>query len=677
MRQVLSVRDLSTVIHRQGRSDMRVVNRVNLELAPGEVIGVVGESGSGKTLAMLSIMGLLPPNAEIVSGSVEFDGVDLVGLSNAKLREYRGKSLSMIFQNPSSSFNPVRSIGSQVAEAIAIHNPDLSRSVVKTRVGELLERVGLPDPYASFEKHPHEFSGGMLQRAMIAMAMANSPKVLIADEPTTALDVTIQAQILELLEELRAETGIALIVVTHDLGLIAEMARRVYVMYASEIVEVGPSSTILKQPEHPYTDALLRAVPRIGEEVDALSNIPGRIPDLDDLPDGCSFHPRCWLMKGRNRCEEEEPGLIRAQRHLSACHFASEVQEERGRELMQSGSVGRASPRSAKYSTVDESNEILLQVTDLRMEFSGRRRFLGHSKPIRAVDGVSLDVQSGEAVGLIGESGSGKTTFARVIARILEPTAGRLKFQGVDITHGGSRELRHVRSSLQMIFQDALSSLNPRMLAHDIVAEPMRLHNDLSKVELVQAVDDLFNIVELPARFGQRYPHEFSGGQQQRIAIARALASDPALLVLDEPLSALDVSVQAGVLNLLDSVQSDRDVAYLFISHDLSVVQHLCSRVAVMYLGKIVEIGDRNAIFSSPAHPYTRALISAVPTPEHAGARRRIVLSGELPSPSDPPSGCRFRTRCWKAEDLCAEVEPVLEPKGDGRLLAACHFPEV
>jgi peptide/nickel transport system ATP-binding protein len=539
---LLSVRDLAVSF--EGEDGVtRAVDGVALDLAPGEILALVGESGCGKSVTALTVMGLLgAPNA-VTTGSARYGDSELIGAPDDELRKLRGEELAMVFQDPLSSLNPVLRVGDQVAEQILAHR-SLSRAEARERAIELLDRVDIPQPSERANAYPHELSGGMRQRVMIAMALSCEPRILIADEPTTALDVTVQAQILDLIRELRGETGAGVLLITHDFGVVAELADRVAVMDAGRIVEQGTVEEVFDRPQNPHTQRLLAAVPRL---------------------DGPLREPPSPTADGP-----------------------------------------------------------VLALEDLEVSFPARGRRLrrGGPEPLRAVDGVTLSIDPGETVGLVGESGCGKSTLARAAVRLLEPTAGSVSFAGRDITRAKRRELDPLRAELQIVFQDPYGSLNPRKKARDIIGLPLRC-NGVSKAETAQRVDVLLERVGLEPAHADRWPHEFSGGQRQRIGIARALALSPRLVVLDEPVSALDVSVQAQIIELLDDLQRELGLSYLFISHDLSVVRQVADRVAVMHAGKLVEVAAVADLYAQPAHPYTAKLLNAVPVPD---PRRRRVF---------------------------------------------------
>ena len=663
---ILSVRDL--VIEVPGtEGPIRLVDGVSFDVFAHEVFGIVGESGSGKSMTMLAVMGLLPDPVRMTSGEVILRGQRLTGFSFEEMRKVRGKSMSMIFQDPMTSLNPVLRIGTQIAETIRLHNRALSKRQVRARAIELLSLVGIPDPERRFDQFPNEFSGGMRQRAMIAIAMANDPDLMIADEPTTALDVTIQAQVLEVLANIRARTGAAMVLITHDLGLIAESADRVAVMYGGRMMERADVGVAFSEPRHPYTVGLISSLPRLDRNVVELYSIPGQVPNLAKRPTGCVFHPRCGLSNERAACRETVPEFREiGPKHRAACHFAEETVQWARAILPAPSTADRAGSSEASAPT------LALKVEGLSKSFNIRRRKgWGHDK-LRAVHEVSLKLSKRRTLGLVGESGCGKSTLGRLILRLIDPSAGTIWLTGDDITTLKPSRLRPKRRDLQVVFQDPYASLDPRMTIHDVIAEPLRINARYQS----SRVAELLAAVGLPVEVAQRRPPEFSGGQRQRIAIARALALGPDVMILDEAVSALDVSIQAQVINLLKDLQHKLGLSYLFISHDLSVVHHISDEVAVMYLGKLVEFGSRDQVFNAPAHPYTQALLSAIPVPDPDRGRdgKRIVLSGDIPNPLSPPSGCAFRTRCFKATEYCARVEPELTARTGPGHLSACHY---
>ncbi|MEV0994515.1 dipeptide ABC transporter ATP-binding protein [Nonomuraea sp. NPDC050202] len=665
---VLEVTDLNVSF-----GGVRAVRGVSYAVRPGEVLGIVGESGSGKSVTSAAVMGLLPPGAR-VTGSVRLHGRELIGAPERALNSFRGKSMSMVFQDPLSALTPVYRVGDQIAEAVRVHQR-VGKETALVKAIELLELVGIPRPAERALAFPHEFSGGMRQRVVIAMAIANDPDVIICDEPTTALDVTIQAQVLEVLKRAQAKTGAAIIMITHDLGVVAGFADRVLVMYAGRPVEVGGVDDIYYRTRMPYTVGLLGSVPRVdrgGRQ--PLTPIEGSPPSPAALPPGCPFAPRCPMRIGA--CDEQEPPLFEVgPAHRAACIRWEEVHPHGpGRHEAPSG-VPRLRVRGEH--PVLEVHHLVKDYPLLRGAVFKRRVGTVH-----AVAGVSFDIRQGETLGLVGESGSGKTTTLTQILELAAPQEGSIAVLGHDIARLGRAERREIRRDMQVVFQDPLASLDPRMTVHDILAEPLRTHG---RREVGRRVGELLALVGLDPSHAARYPQDFSGGQRQRIGIARALALEPRLLVLDEPVSALDVSIQAGVINLLDSLRARLGLSYLFVAHDLAVVRYIADRVAVMYLGRIAEIGQVDAVYDSPAHPYTQALLSAIPLPDpvRERARERILLEGDLPSPANPPTGCRFRTRCPKFRTeltdaeraLCVGVEPEVRPVGEDQG-AACHYAE-
>jgi peptide/nickel transport system ATP-binding protein len=665
---LLRVRGLTVTFTGSGHP-VPAVRGIDFDVYPNEVLGIVGESGSGKSVTALAITGLLPDTAR-VQGSILLDGNEVTELAAERLRQMRGRDVGMIFQDPTTTLNPVLPIGRQVVEG-QVANRHIAPAQAAQRAVELLREVDIPDPAGRVDQFPHQFSGGMRQRVVIAMAMAGRPKLIIADEPTTALDVTVQAQVLSVLARRQADTAAAVILITHDLGVIAEVAHRVAVMYGGRIVESATVEEIFKRPRHPYTVGLLRSIPRIDTVDTRLVPITGQPPTPAQLPSGCTFHPRCALGRERAICAAQDPALRDlGSGHASACHFADEVEQL----LVDTSAPLYATPRTA--SSAAAAAQPLLVVDKLQVYFPVKagllRRRVGW---VRAVDGVSLTVQAGQTVGLVGESGCGKTTTGRAIMGLLPVTAGSVSFAGQDITHLPREPMRKVRRNMQYIFQDPYSSLNPILTVGDIVAEPLRIHGIYEESGGAKWVAQLFDLVGLSGTLINRYPQEFSGGQRQRIGIARALALKPRLLILDEPVAALDVSIQAQVINLLQDLQRELALAYLFIAHDLSVVRHISDRVAVMYLGRIVEESTKKALYDAPTHPYTQSLMSAVPVPDPGvrSTRRRIILEGDIPNPASPPPGCHFHPRCFKASQRCTVEAPVFRAYPGLPTFSACH----
>ncbi|GAB2928249.1 dipeptide ABC transporter ATP-binding protein [Nonomuraea fastidiosa] len=664
---VLEVRDLTVSF-----GDVPAVRGVSYAVRPGEVLGIVGESGSGKSVTSAAVMGLLPPSAR-VTGSVRLHGRELIGAPERTLNSFRGKTMSMVFQDPLSALTPVYRVGDQIAEAVRVHQR-VSKETALVKAVELLDLVGIPHPSERALAFPHEFSGGMRQRVMIAMAIANDPDVIICDEPTTALDVTIQAQVLEVLKRAQAKTGAAIIMITHDLGVVAGFADRVLVMYAGRPVEVGGVDDVFYRTRMPYTVGLLGSIPRVDAGARRpLTPIEGNPPSPSELPSGCPFAPRCPMRI--DECEKAEPPLFDVgEGHRAACIRWQEVHPR---------PPGRhAAPEKGTHLAV-RGERTVLEVRHLVKDYPLLKGaiFKRRVGTVHAVAGVSFDIRQGETFGLVGESGSGKTTTLTQILELAAPQEGGIVVLGHDTAKLTRAERNEIRRDMQVVFQDPLASLDPRMTVHDILAEPLRTHG---RPDPARRVGELLALVGLDPSHAARYPQDFSGGQRQRIAIARALALEPRLLVLDEPVSALDVSIQAGVINLLDSLRTRLGLSYLFVAHDLAVVRHIADRVAVMYLGRIAEIGRVELVYGTPMHPYTQALLSAIPLPDpvRERSRERILLEGDLPSPAHPPSGCRFRTRCpkFRAEltdaerRLCVEVEPEVRMVGDEDQGAACHY---
>ncbi len=643
---------------------VRAVSGVSLSVAPSETFALVGESGSGKSVSMLSVMGLLPSPPAVVSGSIRLEGREVLGMPGRLLRRFRGRDVAMVFQEPMSSLNPVHRVGRQIGESLRIHR-GVARSEARRQAIRLLDRVGIPSAATRVDDYPHEFSGGMRQRAMIAMALACDPKLLIADEPTTALDVTVQAQIVDLVRELQAEYRLAVVWITHDLGVVAEIADRVAVMYAGRILETGQASDLYRATRHPYTSGLLRSIPRLDRSVTTrLAEIPGAPVRVVSELAACPFDDRCPL--AADGCQDALPELeaVGPEGHSSACIHHH--------EMGSASSLWPEGTEAGRQDSEEQPGDVVVSIRDLRVHFPiirGMRE--SRKRAIRAVDGVSLDVVRGKTLGIVGESGCGKTTLGRAMVALVRPTGGTIEINGEPINH---RSGRH-RKVVQMIFQDPFSAMNPGMRVSDVIAEPLRIHRLADAVTARERVSELLTQVGLPPDSGGRYPHEFSGGQRQRIAVARALAADPEVVVCDEPVSSLDVSVQAQVINLLADLQARTGMAMVFIAHDLAVVRHVSHEVGVMYLGEIVEKAPRDQLYEDPLHPYTKALLEAVPVPEpDYDATQRTRLVGDVPSPADPPAGCRFHTRCPVAvEGLCSTVKPALEEVTPGRWVS-CHL---
>jgi len=674
MTALLRVEDLRTHIQLK-EGVVHAVDGVSLHVDQGETLGVVGESGCGKTMTALSITNLLPVGGHIVGGSITLGGRTISDLDDEAMRDVRGNEIGMIFQDPLSSLNPSHTVGAQIAEAVLLHR-DATRKEATDRAVEVLELVGLSRARERIHEFPHQFSGGMRQRVMIAMALACEPKLLIADEPTTALDVTIQKQILELIDNLRRRLGMAVILITHDLGVIAGRADRVAVMYAGRIVETTETAALYDNPRHPYTEALFQALPENAVQTRRrLYSIPGAPPDLVRPPAGCRFAPRCRY--AADRCRAEDPVLSgESTAHTYACFFPVGAREKTvaGRLVV----VGAGQEQEAEGVTLPPVGDVVLSAKDLVKNFPMTKGAVLQRKvgTVSAVAGVSFDIRRGETLGLVGESGCGKTTVGRMLVGLEKPTAGVIRFSGKDLAKSSGREYRRERREIQYMFQDSYASLDPRMHAGAILREPMIVQRVGSRKQQLAKVEEMLGRVGLPESAMDRYPHEFSGGQRQRLGFARALILDPQLIVADEPVSALDVSIQAQVLNMMRDLQQQLRLTYLFISHDLSVVRYLSNHIGVMYLGKLVEIGTADEVYLRPAHPYTKGLIESAPTadPEAERAKTDEGISGELPSALHPPSGCRFRTRCPLAQEICATVEPELKPYGVLNHLAACHF---
>ncbi|WAJ32713.1 ABC transporter ATP-binding protein [Arthrobacter sp. FX8] len=682
---VLSVRDLNVRFSSEN-GVVHAVRGVDFDLMPGKTLGIVGESGSGKSVTSLAIMGLLPPAAQ-VSGSVRLNGRELLGLSDKAMCQFRGNDLAMVFQDPLSSLTPVFTVGTQIIEALAIHHPSMSRKAKEARAVELLAMVGIPSPRERLKAFPHEFSGGMRQRVMIAIAIANNPRVLIADEPTTALDVTIQAQVLEVLHAAQEETGAAVVMITHDLGVVAGMADDIMVMYAGKPVETGAVDDIYYNPRMPYTMGLLGAVPRVDvAEKSSLVPIEGMPPNLLHAPTGCSFAPRCPLAS--EACLDGEPAL--APVDGGALHRAACIKSGSLGGTVDVHDVFAAPPVPvSRFDAIPRAQrDTVLRLKDVRKHFPLTRGALIKRRigTVKAVDGVTFDIREGECFSIVGESGSGKTTTLLEIMEFHPDQDGEVVIGGLSNKQAADAKTQaRMRRELQMVFQDPTGALDPRFTVYEVLAEPLQ-NAGMDRAATRKRIMELMKLVGLQPDHVNRFPNQFSGGQRQRIGIARALAVNPKLVVLDEPVSALDVSVQAGVINLLDHLRAELGLSYLLVAHDLSVVRHISNRVAVMYLGKIVEIGAVDRVFDNPRHPYTRALLSAIPVPDPQleRTRERIILQGDLPSPLQAPKGCNFATRCPvfaalppAKQEKCLTLEPPLETAASATdQQFACFFPD-
>ncbi|MGD0555388.1 MAG: ABC transporter ATP-binding protein [Streptosporangiaceae bacterium] len=684
MTSLLTIDNLRTEIQLR-RSVVHAVDGVSLSVEPGECLGIVGESGSGKTMTALSVMRLLPGGGRIAGGTITLDGTDITALNDNEMREVRGNLVGMVFQDPLTSLNPTMKIGEQIAEPVLLHR-GASKKEALERAVEVLGLVGMPRPAERVDNYPHQLSGGMRQRVMIAMALACEPKLLIADEPTTALDVTIQKQILELIDDLRTRLSMAVVLVTHDLGVIAGRTDRVAVMYAGRVVESAPTSTLFAHPRHPYTEALFEALPeRNSELIDPaahrLYSIPGQPPDLTAPPPGCKFAPRCRYVQ--DKCRTTEPTITTDSGSQEfRCFFPVDV-------VSGAEAVGAKEPEpreSAEHSAPSPTeptaaSEPLLTIDHLVKDFpvtSGAvlQRRIGH---VSAVADVSFSIPKGSTFGLVGESGCGKTTIGRLIVGLEKPTRGAIRFGESDVAKLRGRDRKRQFGRVQLMFQDSYAAMDPRMRVGSILREPLIIQRQGDRASQRKQISAILDEVGLPASALDRYPHEFSGGQRQRLGLARALILRPDMIVADEPVSALDVSIQAQILNLMRDLQGEHGLTYLFISHDLSVIRYMADTIGVMYLGKLVEVGPAAEVYLRPAHPYTKGLIDTVPVadPDLERAKEHEGVAGELPSAIEPPSGCRFRTRCPYAQELCAQEEPPLRrfTAGDDGLLAACHFP--
>jgi peptide/nickel transport system ATP-binding protein len=676
---LLEVEALTTHLVLPGRT-VHAVDGISFEIEAGETVGLVGESGCGKSMTGASILRLLPEGGRIVSGSVRLDGYDLTALSESAMARVRGNEIGVVFQDPMTTLNPTMSIGDQIAESLLIHRAE-PKAGIRDRTLELLDMVGVPRPAERISSYPHQLSGGLRQRVCIAIALSCRPRLLIADEPTTALDVSIQDQILSLIQRLKRELRMAVLLITHDMGVIAEHTDRVLVMYAGQIIESTSRTALFTRARHPYTEALLAAVPTVTTGVrTALATIPGAPPDLAQPAAHCRFVPRCGYATAE--CAAQMPALrTDGAGDAYACFHPRPAGDGRA-DGVPAGVPVQVIAKDQEPAP-ERTPEPLLVLDNVVKEFPvrgrGTRRVIGS---VKAVSGVSLTVHRGETYGLVGESGCGKTTIGRLMVGLEKPDSGTVTVLGREAGRAGPRTRRRQRRDLQMVFQDPYASLDPRMRVQSILAEPLVVQRMFTRSERDQRVAQLLREVGLPVSSGRQLPREFSGGQRQRIGFARALALGPLLIVADEPVSALDVSIRSQLLNLMVRLQAEHDLALVMVSHDLSVVRYIADRVGVMYLGKLVETGPTASVYEAPAHPYTAGLLEAVPVADARAriGRERAAIRGELPSPMMPPSGCRFRTRCPRAQEVCAAVEPPMLPlkrqaAGAAPHQTACHFP--
>ena len=671
MAHLLEVKGITTSFRSDNRR-FNAIENVSLHVDRGEIVGIVGESGSGKSVTMLSVLQLIASPGRIEGGDVRLEGVEGNLLrfdpESDAMRQVRGGRISMIFQEPMTSLNPVLTIGYQIQETVMLHLK-MPAAEARRHTVEMLKMVNIPDAEQRFNYYPQQFSGGMRQRIMIAMALASKPDILIADEATTALDVTTQAQLLEMIRDIAKKTNTAVIMVTHNLGLVARYAERIYVMYAGHIMESADCVSMFHDALHPYTRCLLRAIPRLDDPKDrVLIPIDGLPPVPAQRPDHCPFYDRCPYRE--ERCLKHDDKVLREARpnHFTACCLTDE-------ELARHEAEELARKVAAAPSRAADGAECL-RVEDVRKYFPIYRGALKRKAGVvKAIEDISFTLRRGETLGVVGESGCGKTTLARCVIRMYEPDSGKIFFEGADIAHSRDRDLKAVRPKISMIYQDPFSSLDPRQSAGSIVGESLLIHKLVSSRDEYDArVDELFRKVGLDPIMKERVAHEFSGGQRQRIGIARALSSNPSLIICDEPISALDVSIQAQIINLLEDIQAELGIAYLFIAHDLAVVKHISDRILVMYLGRVMEIAPCDELYGNAMHPYTQILLSAIPVADPLVEAKREVISigGEVPSIANRPSGCPFHTRCPRAAERCKQEIPQLRNVGNGHFVA-CH----
>lgn len=667
---VLKIEDL-TISYKRASGEVDAVRDFSIALEKGQTYGLVGESGSGKSTLALAVMTYLNNDGFIKSGTIHIDGSELADNDQEQLRKLWGSTIAHVPQNPFTALNPSLRIGDQLAESLRAHN-NFSDEETANRVVELFEKVRLADPERVATSYPHQISGGMQQRVMIALALSSQPRLLVLDEPTTALDVTTQAVVLDLIRDLTREQSTSTLYVTHNLGVVANITDRVAVLYASELVEDAPTEDLYRQPLHPYTRGLLDSVPRLGQRKDEapLQGIAGQIPSLDDLPSACVFAPRCPV--AIDICWEQRPALESATPDRRVrCHRWPEIL---------AGELNTRRDELSSLKVESFSPEPILSIDNLGVAYPQPRSFtewLGAepAKTLRAVDGISLEVTSRQTIGIVGESGSGKSSLARALIGLVEPDAGSVELLVATLPANLKLRDKETLSQLQMIFQNPDEALNPYLTVGESLRRPLISLKNLSSPEAQMQAIELLAKVRLPSEYLHRLPGQLSGGEKQRVAVARAFATNPDLLIADESVSALDVSVQAAILNLLIALQIDNNTAMLFIAHDIAVVGYLADLIAVMYLGQLMQFGDATSIFDPPYHPYTEALLSAVPPPDPSVEQERIRLSGDVPSAIDRPSGCPFHTRCPRfLGDICIEQAPPWQEGEDGKRIY-CHIP--
>lgn len=670
---VIKIQDLAVAYKVRG-GEIEAVQNVSFEIYRGETQGIVGESGCGKSTVAWAIVNFLGANGYVKRGSIKFMGQDLVGKKGEELRRLRGDQIAMVYQDPMQALNPSMQLGEQLKEVLTVHR-GMDEKKARKRCIEMLERVYMPDAGSVMKRYPHQISGGQQQRVVIAMALLNNPALLIMDEPTTALDVTVEAAVLDLIAELRRDFDTAIMYISHNLGVVARVSSRVGVMYAGEMVERANVEEIYKHPQHPYTQGLIRCVPKLGSDKSSsiLYPIRGRVPPPDKRPSGCIFAPRCDYVE--DLCREERPRLRQLPNgSWAACHFAEEIDPKQWQP-----------PDDLELPNVsarDGNGEFILEIKDLKKYYevpgSSLKDVLGLKKPgiVKAVEGATFSVHKGKTLGVVGESGCGKSTLVKTIIGLEDSTSGKATFLGFDITKALDSREKQLIKELQMVFQNPDSTMNPSFTVGQQIARPMHLFKTVPKKQIRQEVIKLLRAMRLGANYYDRVPRQLSGGEKQRVGIARALASHPEVVLCDEPVSALDVSVQAAILNLLLDVQAEFGTTLIFIAHDLSVVRYFSDYIAVMYMGQVVEFGPAEAIYKPPYHPYTEALLSAVPIPDPSATQKHIRLEGNVPSSMNPPSGCRFNTRCPRREmledpELCLTIPPWRDANPEHRIF--CH----